>query len=181
MREAERIVLVRDCNAILVPAGTPIVLPKDSEVWLTQARGNSFTVHIQGNLARVEGHDADALGKKVNTDQKKMIKPEGELTKTFILDQLRNCYDPEIPVNIVDLGLIYDCIIQPEDEKGFKVNVIMTLTAPGCGIGPVLIEEVKNIVSSIDGVIDVEIELVFDPPWDRDMMSPDAKLQMNLF
>lgn len=165
----------RDCPARLVPAGTRITIPKDVFVTLVQALGGSYTVNVGGNLARVDGTDADALGLEALELEFKGGTP-GEVSEEHVWEALRSVYDPEIPVNLVDLGLIYDCRIE-----GRRVAIRMTLTAPGCGMGPVLVDDVKYRVGKVPNVDDVQVELVFDPPWTREMMSEEAQLELGVF
>jgi probable FeS assembly SUF system protein SufT len=142
----------------------------------------SYTVVVNGNMFRIEGKDADALGREVV--EKKTGSAAGPVTQEFvekeIWNQLRTCYDPEIPVNVVDLGLIYDCHIEPMAANSYRVGVKMTLTAPGCGMGPVLQQDVQNKLLSLESVDDVAVELVWDPPWNQSMLSEAAKLQLGL-
>lgn len=185
MQHNEPITLLRDCEAALIPDGTPIKLVKDSIVYITQALGGSYTVNINGNLARVSGEDADALGFDVE-DSNDETKPVNELTgdgsveEALIWDQLRTCYDPEIPIDIVELGLIYNCSVTPV-EAGNQVDITMTLTAPGCGIGEFLAADVRSKISSLPNVTQVNVELTFDPPWNQTMMSEAARLQTGLY
>lgn len=172
--------LKRDVQAILIPAGTPVLLPSETEVQITQSLGEHYTVYAFGNLARIDAKDADALGYEKSNSTSDLLEPEGELDETFIRECLQSIYDPEIPVNIVDLGLIYACHID-KTQTGYHVTVDMTLTAPGCGIGPLLVSEVDQKVRSIKGVNYANVNLVFDPPWDKDMMSDEAKLALNIF
>lgn len=174
------ITLQRDVDAYLIPSGARIYLQQGTEVVITQALGNSYTVNIYGNLARIDGKDADALGQESIAPPTEL--PEGATLNDLIWAQLKTCYDPEIPVNIVDLGLIYHCdIIKTPGHAEHRVDVTMTLTAPGCGMGPVLADDVKRKLSVLPTVKEVHIELVFDPPWDRNMMSDAAKLQLGMF
>ncbi len=176
--EREVVLTKRECPARLVPAGTEIVIPSDTFVTITQALGGSFTVVVNGNLARVEGKDADALGKNTadfNFDDVK----EGEVNENHIWEALRAVFDPEIPVNIVDLGLVYNVSIGKEGENN-HVHIEMTLTAPGCGMGPVIADDVKFKVSRVPNVDTVDVELVFDPPWNNDMLSEEAKLELGM-
>ena len=172
-----RIVTVhRDCPARLVPTGDPVTLPEGAFVTLTQSLGGTYTVIINGNMARVDGRDADALGfepERLTFEPR----PDGRVDRDQVREALASVYDPEIPVNIVDLGLIYgwEC-----DDTG-RVEVAMTLTAPGCGMGPVLVEEVKSRVSQVPNVSAVDVTLVFDPPWSRDMMTEEAQLELGLY
>jgi probable FeS assembly SUF system protein SufT len=184
MQHNESITLTRDCNAALIPDGTPIKLEKDSTVYITQALGGSYTVNINGNLARVDSKDADALGFEVEDTRSETIEKEltgdGSVEETLIWDQLRTCYDPEIPIDIVELGLIYDCSVTPV-EAGNQVDITMTLTAPGCGMGEFLAEDVRSKIYSLPNVTQVNVELTFDPPWNQTMMSEAARLQTGLY
>jgi len=176
--------VARDVDAVLIPLGTPVMIPEGAQVRMTQELGGSYTVAVNGNLARVEGKDADALGiTGVETAEKLEGKPtaEGPVSEDELWNVLRTCYDPEIPVNIVDLGLVYDCHVVDTDEGKNHVDVLMTLTAPGCGMGPFIVDDVRQKVLSVTNVSDVHVELVFDPPWDRSMMSDEAKLQLGMF
>jgi len=182
----EPITLERDCTAALIPDGTPITLPQGSVVFVTQALGGSYTVNINGNLARIEGEDADALGFDVEQEErKKELNGDGKVDEEQVWMALRNCYDPEIPINMVDLGLIYDCAIIPQEDEdgnhvGNKVHILMTLTAPGCGMGQFIADDVQRKVAAVDNVTDVDVELTFDPPWSFDMMSDAAKLETGM-
>jgi probable FeS assembly SUF system protein SufT len=153
-------------------------------VVITQALGGSYTVVIHGNMARVDARDADALGKEpvaaVTTDAPAAVPDNSSVTEEQVLDKLRTCYDPEIPVNIVDLGLIYDLQIQPLPAGGNRVEIKMTLTAPGCGMGPVLQQDVEAKVSAIPGVREAGVFLVWDPPWNREMLSDAARLELGM-
>lgn len=175
----EIIVLRRDCDAFLIPSGARIYLARGTEVTITQSLGGSYTVSVYGNLVRIDDKDADALGKEKNISVLETMDPDATLEEK-ILAQLKTCFDPEIPVNIVDLGLIYDTqVIDTEDEKK-KVNIKMTLTAPGCGMGPVLAGDVKQKILQIPNVVDANVEIVFDPPWEQSRMSDAAKLQLGM-
>ncbi|MEJ2139019.1 MAG: putative Fe-S cluster assembly protein SufT [Gammaproteobacteria bacterium] len=179
-QDSEPVVLKRDVQAIVVPAGMQIDLQKGALVYITQAMGGSFTIYHEGNLFRIAGEDADALGKEPLTPP---VLPENATDEEFtklVWDQMRTIYDPEIPVNIVDLGLIYDCEVERDANGDRSVTVIMTLTAPGCGMGEILVEDVREKVSIIPTVAKTEVELVFDPPWDRDMMTEAAQLELGL-
>ena len=180
----EPITLERDCEAVLIPAGTPLLLPAGSVVFITQALGGSYTVNINGNLARIAARDADALGfeieHKVAGEQEES--GDGTVNENQVWDQMRTCYDPEIPINIVDLGLIYECTITPlEDDGGNRVDILMTLTAPGCGMGDFLAEDVRSKIAAVPNVTEVNVELTFEPPWDQSMMSESAKLETGLY
>ena len=180
----EEITLERDCEAVLIPSGTPVLLQKDSVVSITQALGGSYTVNINGNLARIADKDADALGLDAETSNEpsgKKFTGDGSVDEAMVWDQMKTCYDPEIPINIVDLGLIYNCQIIPIEKGGNKVDILMTLTAPGCGMGQFLAEDVRSKVAAVPNVTEVNVELTFDPPWDQDMMSEAAKLETGLY
>ncbi|MDQ6950314.1 MAG: putative Fe-S cluster assembly protein SufT [Mariprofundales bacterium] len=172
-------------DAIMIPLGTPVVIPKGAKIAITQQLGGSYTVEVGGNLARVDGKDAAALGVSDNTAEEPLTQPiddtPGIIEEDRVREELKTCYDPEIPVNIVDLGLVYDIHIVDDDDGNSIVEIIMTLTAPGCGMGPFIIEDVRSKVLALRHVHDVHVELVFDPPWDRAMMSDTAKLQLGMF
>ena len=184
MHKNEPITLKRTCDAALIPDGTPIRLEKDTIVTITQALGGSYTVNINGNLARVDSKDADALGFEVeennSTGSAKELTGDGSVDEELIWEQLRTCYDPEIPINIVELGLIYDCSITPLEE-GNQVDIIMTLTAPGCGMGDFLADDLRTKINNIPNVTRVNVELTFDPLWNQTMMSEAARLQTGLY
>lgn len=172
------ITVQREVEATLIPSGVKVSLQPGSVVQVTQALGNSYTVFVNGNLVRITGKDGDALGLVVLEDVD-INSTEGSV-EDKIWAQLRTCFDPEIPVNIVELGLVYACDILPLGKNEYSVNVTMTLTAPGCGMGPVLVSEMEEKIRQINGVTSVKIDLVFDPPWDRSKMSDEAKLQLGL-
>lgn len=179
------ITLERDCQAVLIPSGESITLMAGAVVFITQALGDSITVNMNGNLARIDGKNADALGMEV-ADQElhSELSADGLIDEQLVWDQLRTCYDPEIPINIVELGLIYGCkVIQVDKENDQLGGVLisMTLTAPGCGMGPILVEDIKHKVSQIPNVGFIEVDLTFDPPWSQEMMSEAARLQTGLY
>lgn len=182
MQANETVSLTRDCPAILIPAGTPITLPAGQQVTITQSLGGSYTCYIEGNLVRIDGQDADALGKTPTQREFNISETtaDGAVDEQQIWQQLATCYDPEIPINIVELGLIYDCAVIPLPEGGNRVDIKMTLTAPGCGMGAILQQDVTNKIKSVPNVTDANIEIVFDPPWDQSRMSEAAKLQAGL-
>ena len=184
MNTNEPITLQRTCDAALIPDGTPIRLEKDSVVYITQALGGSYTVNINGNLARVDSKDADALGFEFveNNDagSGKELTGDGSVDEALIWEQLRTCYDPEIPIDIVELGLIYNCSVIALEE-GNQVKITMTLTAPGCGMGDFLAEDVRGKIGGLPNVSRVDVELTFDPPWNQTMMSEAARLQTGLY
>ena len=159
-----------------MPTGDPITIPRGAFITLTQSLGGSFTVVVNGNLARIAGADADAIGLRVEPLTFADSDTPNVVDTAHVWHALRSVYDPEIPVNIADLGLIY--AVRVEDDK---VDIDMTLTAPGCGMGPVLIEEVKDRVRQVPNLTDVEVALVFEPPWSRDMMTEEAQLELGVF
>jgi probable FeS assembly SUF system protein SufT len=181
MNGSEPVTLSRDVEAAVIPVGTRVTLQKGEQAHITQSLGGSYTVIVNGNMFRIEGADADALGLQVATKAASTGAPVSkEALEKEVWNQLRSCYDPEIPVNIVDLGLIYDCHITELKPNSHKVEVKMTLTAPGCGMGPMLAQDVQNKVLNLEGVEDVAVELVWDPPWNQSMMTEAAKLQLGL-
>ncbi len=189
MSATETTLLRRDVQGILIPQGSPITLPKDSQVMITQQLGGSYTVICNGIMARIEAKDADALGKEPPTASSQTLNlksqvgpaPDASTLERAIWDQLKTCFDPEIPVNIVDLGLVYDMKLTPlEGGTGNRVDVKMTLTAPGCGMGPVLQSDVQRKVLSIESIAEANIELVWDPPWNQSMLTDAAKLQLGM-
>lgn len=177
MTDKEVVILSRDTMALLVPSGASVMLPRGTEVTITQSLGDTYTVQIYGNLARIEAKDADALGKQTKNPLDDL--PPDASIEDKVWAQLHSVFDPEIPVNIVDLGLIYSCQIQ-KIEAQYQVAIDMTLTAPGCGMGPVIAEDVKRKVLAIPEVTEAKVDIVFDPPWDREKMSDVAKLQLGV-
>jgi probable FeS assembly SUF system protein SufT len=171
--------VVRDCDALLIPNGIPVTIRKGEQVMVMQAIGGTYTVSLQGNLARIDAKDADALGlDPALLESNSFVIPE-ELTSESVWEVLSTCYDPEIPVNIVELGLIYKMLLEPlEDPKTANIMIEMTLTAAGCGMGPVLVNDIKTRLLKMPQVKNVEVELVFDPPWNQGLMSEAAKLQL---
>tara|TARA_B100001027_G_C16256297_1_gene327105 strand:- start:1058 stop:1543 length:486 start_codon:yes stop_codon:yes gene_type:complete len=161
----------------MVPSGDEVKLLAGNLVRITQALGGNYTVLMNGNMVQIRAENADALGIEVKEQEK--AEPSGDIEKQ-IWDQLKTCYDPEIPVDIVELGLIYDLSIE-DGKTGKKVNIKMTLTAPGCGMGPVIADEVDRKVNGLDRVEDVSVELVWEPMWTRDMMSEAAQLELGMF
>jgi probable FeS assembly SUF system protein SufT len=180
MHASEPINLKRDCDAIAIPAGTRITLPVGSQVRITQSLGGTHTLWTDYGLARIEDKDVDALGMEPATRQVIVgASPEGPVDEKLVWEVMKTCYDPEIPVNIVDLGLVYDCVITPEAE-GSNVEVKMTLTAPGCGMGPMIASDVESKIRDLPGVKSVQVQIVWDPPWNQSMMTEAAKLQLGL-
>ena len=184
MKSDTPITLRRDCDAVMIPSGDILRLDAGSRVWITQALGGSFTVMTdRGYMARVESRDADALGMEGTTSPQTVAPVRGsgpEEVERMVWDQLKTCFDPEIPVNIVDLGLIYHCRVMPLPSGGNKVEVKFTLTAPGCGMGEILKVDIRNKILGVPGVEQVEVELVWDPPWDQSMISGAGKLELGM-
>jgi len=177
----EPFVLSRDVKAVMVPAGIEIELKSGQSGFITQALGGSFTLYMEGNLFRLPGTDADAIGKDVV--KAPVLPPDSTEDDVLALawDQLRTCYDPEIPINIVDLGLIYECSVSSIGDGQRQINVRLTLTAPGCGMGDVLVQDIRQKLEIIPTVGAANVELVFDPPWNQSMMSEAARLQTGMF
>lgn len=173
--------LTRDIEAIQIPDGFKVPLKAGTGVRVTQALGGTFTVMADtGALLRIDGKDADAIGKSVSAPQQNTsIEQTPEALEKAIWDLLKSCYDPEIPVNIVDLGLVYVCKVASV-AAGHKAEVRLTLTAPGCGMGDVLKMDVESKVKNLPGITEVDVDVVFDPPWDRSMMSDAAKLELGM-
>jgi probable FeS assembly SUF system protein SufT len=183
MSGSNPVTLTRDVEAALVPVGTKVTLMKGEQAYITQSLGGSYTVIVNGNMFRIEGKDADALGLPVQTPTLSTGKPmTREEVEKQVWEVLKTCYDPEIPVNIVDLGLIYDCVVTPIEGKPdtYRVDVKMTLTAPGCGMGPMIAQDAQNKILSIEAVEEANVEVVWDPPWNQSMLSEAAKLQLGL-
>lgn len=184
----EYVVTERDVEGVLIPTGVKVEIPAGTDVTIFQSLGDSYTVNIAGNLVRISGKDGDALNKPVIEEEELEVSadvPEGEVDRDLLISQLKTCYDPEIPVNIYDLGLIYGCEVVESDPgvepKENTVNVTMTLTAPGCGMGDIIVGEIREKMARVPNVTHVNVELVFDPPWDRDKMSEEAKLALGMF
>ncbi len=177
----EPVVLYRDVRAVMVPAGTETTLKAGQAGYITQALGGSFTVYVDGNLLRIAGEDADALGKEAIKPLELPPNATDDDVLKAVWDQLKTCYDPEIPINIVDLGLVYACEVRPAEDGTRTVEVKMTLTAPGCGMGDILLDDAKDKLERIPTVREVQVELVFDPPWNPSMMSEAARLQTGMF
>jgi probable FeS assembly SUF system protein SufT len=184
MIPAEPIALRRDCEAILIPSGERTALPAGRPVSITHALGGAYTVDAGGFLARIEGKDADALGLEAPLAAAPAPAAgsgqAGAADEALVWKQLRTCYDPEIPVNIVELGLIYDLQVAPHPDGGIKVEVKMTLTAPGCGMGPMIVEDVQRKIMDVPGVTEANVELAWDPPWNQGMMTEAARLELGL-
>ena len=180
MKTPGDITLSRDCDAVQIPSGHPLVLPSGMSVVVTQSLGGTFTVATPGGLARIELKDADALGLDPDAAPATLkVEVEGS-TEQAVWDQLKTVFDPEIPVNIVDLGLVYDCTITKTDAGPASVNVKMTLTAPGCGMGPTIAADARGKILSLEGVEAAEVELVWDPPWNQAMISEAGKMKLGI-
>jgi probable FeS assembly SUF system protein SufT len=186
MNMREEVVVARSCQAVMIPSGEQVLVPAGAHATITQSLGGSYTlITDRGLMVRVSGREVEAIGK---TPENVVDATSGagtpaitpEALEPLIWDQLKTCYDPEIPVNIVDLGLVYLCDLVPAEDGRTNVKVKMTLTAPGCGMGPVLAGDVKQKVELLPGVAQAEVEVVFDPVWDRSMMSDAAKLQLGM-
>lgn len=183
MRSHEPVALRRDCEAVAIPSGQKTVLRAGDEVLITQALGGSFTVTTEhGYMVRIAGKEADALGLEpvAAAVAEAAVSASPEEIEKAVWEQLRTCYDPEIPVNIVDLGLVYHCQATPLPDGGYKVEVRFTLTAPGCGMAGSLQMDMEAKIRDLPGVAECAVEVVFDPPWDRDMMSEAAKLDLGM-
>lgn len=178
------ITLRRECSAVLVPSGETITLAAGSTVWITQSLGGSYTVMTdRGYMARVDGHDAAALGmpaiSEIRAEDSAPAKSAEEAEKR-VWDQLRRCFDPEIPVNIVELGLIYDCAVESLAGGGYKAEIHFTLTAQGCGMGDFLKEDIRSKLLRVPGIREVQVDLVWEPPWNQSRMSGTAKQQLGI-
>jgi len=178
--ENEPVTLSRDVEAVIVPAGTTITLKAGLTGFITQALGGSFTLYIEGNLYRIPGSQADAIGKEIVRAPELPPGATDQDVRDLAWTQMRRCYDPEIPVNIVDLGLVYECSVSAAADGTRQLSVSMTLTAPGCGMGEVLVRDVREKLEAIPTVSRADVQLVFDPPWNQSMMSEAARLQTGM-
>jgi probable FeS assembly SUF system protein SufT len=179
-QDRDPFVVNRDVKAVLVPAGIEVKLRPGSVGYVTQALGGSFTVQVEGNLFRIAGIDGDAIGREPPVPIELPPNATDADVEALAWDQLRTCYDPEIPVNIVDLGLVYSCTIHRREDDARYAKVQLTLTAPGCGMGEVLVQDAKDKLEQIPTLVNADVELVFDPPWSREMMSEAARLQTGM-
>ena len=177
---SEPVTLHRDCKATLIPDGYEIELPQGSIGYITQSLGGSFTVYVDGSLFRIAGVDADALGKEPLAAPELPSGFNDMDEEELIWNQIKTCYDPEIPINVVDLGLIYSCDITKNSDGDRTISIDMTLTAPGCGMGEILVEDVRSKVLLVPTVKIAHVELVFEPPWNQSMMSEAAQLQTGM-
>tara|TARA_B100001142_G_scaffold254900_1_gene256010 strand:- start:3343 stop:3900 length:558 start_codon:yes stop_codon:yes gene_type:complete len=185
VQENKPITLERDCEAVLIPVGTALDLPEGTVVLVTQALGGSYTVNVNGNLARIAAKDADALGFEIEDIVDETIEKEatgdGSVDEHLVWEQMRTCYDPEIPINIVELGLIYECNITPLGVDGNQIDIVMTLTAAGCGMGDFLADDVRSKVLTVPNVTRVNVSVTFEPPWNQEMMSEAARLETGMY
>lgn len=173
------IALSRDCEATEIPYGGTQLLPAGTKVRIMQSLGGSYTVATeQGSMMRIEAKNADALG--IAQEQKEAPAAPLQFSEKLVWDQLKTVYDPEIPVNIVDLGLVYSCQITPAESGGHKIEIKMAMTAPGCGMGDVLRADIERKLLQLPEVKEVHAQIVFDPPWNPGRMSDAAKLQLGL-
>jgi len=185
MHENTEFTLARDVEAIQIPSGTKTTIPAGTPGVITQTLGGSYTIATYQGLARVAEKDLDALGleKLPSTSgatEKSASTGTGEVNEKAVWDQLRQCFDPEIPVNIVDLGLVYDCQLTKRAEGGLKVDVKMTLTAPGCGMGPAIAHDAQSKILTIDGIDEADVQLVWDPPWNQSMISEAGRMKLGM-
>jgi probable FeS assembly SUF system protein SufT len=184
MQENTEFTLSRDCEVIQIPSGQKITIPAGTPGVITQTLGGSYTIATYQGLARVSEKDLDALGLEKPQQTDGAVKPSGSSNGTVdekaVWDQLRQCFDPEIPVNIVDLGLVYDCQLVQKLEGGTKVVVKMTLTAPGCGMGPAIAHDAQSKILSIDGVDEAQVDLVWDPAWNQNMISEAGRMKLGM-
>jgi probable FeS assembly SUF system protein SufT len=179
--QQEEIELLRDVNATLIPHGEEFLLSKGEKITITHKLGGNFTVMTLNGMYRIAAKDSDALGKdNANVKLNSSSENTEPATEENVRENLKTVFDPEIPVNVVDLGLIYKIVIENTDDRGRVAFVDLTLTAPGCGMGPVIAEDVKGKVLELPGIDDAEVEIVWDPPWSQDMMSEEGKMELGL-
>ena len=179
-RSSEPVRFERDCQVVLVPSGEEVTMPAGSVGYITQALGGSFTVFVEGNLMRVAGKDADAIGKEPPPPIELPDNASDEDVEQLVWRQLRTIFDPEIPINVVELGLVYEANLHPLEDGQRRVDIKMTLTAPGCGMGDILVADVRDKLEMIPTIVEADVELVFDPPWNRSMMSEAARLETGM-
>lgn len=182
MRDDKPIVLTRECRAVMVPSGEGVVLAAGSSIWITQALGGSYTAMTDhGYMVRIDGGDAAALGLSGESEAESAEPaPAARSIEDKVWQQLRSCFDPEIPVNIVDLGLIYECRTEELSSGGHRALVRFTLTAQGCGMGQFLKEDIKKKLLAVPGVREADVDLVWDPVWNQSMISPQAKQRLGI-
>lgn len=180
MRARETVITNRAVTVERIPDGTPMALPAGTTGQITQALGSSFTLVVGGQLVRLKGPDADAIGKEAPALPQVPDNVQPEDLRGIVWQTLKTCYDPEIPVDIVELGLVYVCDVLPLEDGEYRVSIKMTLTAPGCGMGEILANEVADKVQALPHVAEVDVDMVFDPPWDRYRMSEAAQLALGM-
>ena len=183
MHENTEFSLSREVEAIEIPSGRKLTLEKGTQGVITQTLGGSYTVATPYGLSRVAEKDLDALGlekPKAEVKEKAAAKTNGAVSEDDVWNQLKQCFDPEIPVNIVDLGLVYDCRLIKKDDGGTRIEVKMTLTAPGCGMGPAIAHDAQSKILSIDGVDEADVQLVWDPPWNQNMISEAGRMKLGM-
>ena len=182
MQTGASIELSRDCEAVQIPHGSPVLLPKGMPVTITQTLGGTYTIHAQGALYRIATKDLDALGIAAPESQSPTSSPTAktELDEQEVWDTLRTCFDPEIPVNIVDLGLIYDMHVEKLPSGYSRVDVKMTLTAQGCGMGTVIARDAQDKLLALDPVEEANVQIVWDPPWHQSMITPEGRRILGL-
>ena len=181
MHENTEFTTSRDIEAIQIPMGTAFTIPAGTPGVITQSLGGSYTIATSHGLARVSERDVDALGLQASeTQPREKTTSNGEVSEADVWNQLKQCYDPEIPVNIVDLGLVYDCKLTKKDDGGTRVEVKMTLTAPGCGMGPAIAHDAQSKILTIDGVDEADVQLVWDPPWNQNMISETGRMKLGM-
>lgn len=180
MSQNEPVTFTRDCEAVLIPAGDTVEIPVGTHGNITQALGGAFTVYIAGNLIRVAGENADAIGQEAPEPLKLSDNATADDVEALAWEQMKTVFDPEIPINIVDLGLVYRCEFDHSDPEARVVDIDMTLTAPGCGMGEILVDDTRAKVGMVPTVARVNVELVFEPPWSMEMMTDAAKLQVGM-
>src|SRR4051812_8830531 len=180
MHNVTSVELTRDCEAVQIPAGTAVILPAGTSVDITQTLGGTYTIHAQGGLYRIATKDADALGIQASSETPKATTGGGPVDEKLVWETLRTCYDPEIPVNIVDLGLVYDMHIEPMPSGNSLISVKMTLTAPGCGMGGVIAGDAQQKILALPGVEEAVVEIVWDPPWHQSMITEQGRKILGL-
>lgn len=181
MHENTEFSLSRNLEAIEIPSGRKLTLEKGTQGVVTQTLGGSYTIATPYGLSRIAEKDLDALGlEKPKAEAKEKSKTNGAASEDDVWNQLKQCFDPEIPVNIVDLGLVYDCRLTKKDDGGTRVEVKMTLTAPGCGMGPAIAHDAQSKILSIDGVDEADVQLVWDPPWNQSMISEAGRMKLGM-